>query len=201
MRLREIMLSSKNLLKPADGEVVVDATKDMVLGNYYLTFLKFDEKKAYKVVSSSNEAILAYETGAIKLQTLIKVPIEGNLIETTVGRILFNEILPADFGFRNETMTKKYSSVSWAKSLSATVVTRLPRSLTSSKTSDSSIQPLLVYQSHSTTTSFPRTKLASLATAKSKLLPSPASTSKVSLPKTSATNALSTPGRKPTTPS
>ena len=104
---REIMLSSKNLLKPADGEVVVDATKDMVLGNYYLTFLKFDEKKAYKVVSSSNEAILAYETGAIKLQTLIKVPIEGNLIETTVGRILFNEILPADFGFRNETMTKK----------------------------------------------------------------------------------------------
>ncbi len=104
---REIMLSSKNLLKPADGEVVVDATKDMVLGNYYLTHLKFGETKAQKIFSSSNEAILAYETGAIKLQTLIKVPVGGHLIETTVGRIFFNEILPADFGFRNETMTKK----------------------------------------------------------------------------------------------
>jgi DNA-directed RNA polymerase subunit beta' len=104
---REIMLSTKNLLKPADGEVVVDASKDMVLGNYYLTFLKFGEDKASKAYASINEAIYAYETENIKLQTLIKVPIEGTLIETTVGRILFNEILPEGFGFRNETMTKK----------------------------------------------------------------------------------------------
>ena len=104
---REIMLSTKNLLKPADGEVVVDASKDMVLGNYYLTFLKFKEEKAGKAYSTPNEAIYAYETGNIKLQTLIRVPIEGALIETTVGRILFNEILPENFGFRNDTMTKK----------------------------------------------------------------------------------------------
>ncbi len=104
---REIMLSSKNLLKPADGEVVVDATKDMVLGNYYLTFLKFGDKKATKAYSSQNEAVYAYQTGNIKLQTLIKVPIEGQLTETTVGRIFFNEILPEEFGFRNLTMTKK----------------------------------------------------------------------------------------------
>src|ERR1700683_5461888 len=104
---REIMLSSKNLLKPADGEVVVDATKDMVLGNYYLTFLKFGEGKNIKAYSTQNEAVYAYQTGATKLQTLIKVPIEGQLIETTVGRIFFNEILPEDFGFRNLTMTKK----------------------------------------------------------------------------------------------
>ena len=104
---REIMLSSKNLLKPADGEVVVDATKDMVLGNYYLTFLKYGEDKATKAYSSTNEAIQAYQARVIKLQTLIKVPIEGKLIETTVGRIFFNEILPEGFGFRNMTMTKK----------------------------------------------------------------------------------------------
>ncbi len=104
---REIMLSTKNLLKPADGEVVVDASKDMVLGNYYLTYLKFGEEKATKAYSTKNEAIYAYETENIKLQTLIKVPVEGSLIETTVGRLLFNEILPEDFGFRNETMTKK----------------------------------------------------------------------------------------------
>ena len=104
---REIMLSSKNLLKPADGEVVVDATKDMVLGNYYLTFIKDAADKATKAYSTPNEAIYAHQTDHITLQILIKVPIEGKLIETTVGRILFNEILPADFGFRNETMTKK----------------------------------------------------------------------------------------------
>jgi len=104
---REIMLSSKNLLKPADGEVVVDATKDMVLGNYYLTFLKYGEDKPIHTYSHANEAIYAYETGHIKLQNLIRVPIEGELRDTTVGRILFNEILPEDFGFRNVTMTKK----------------------------------------------------------------------------------------------
>ncbi len=105
---REIMLSTKNLLKPADGEVVVDASKDMVLGCYYLTFLKFeDTKKTSHAYSTQNEAIMAYEIGAIKLQTLIKVPVDGVLTETTVGRVLFNEILPEGFGFRNETMTKK----------------------------------------------------------------------------------------------
>ena len=104
---REIMLSSKNLLKPADGEVVVDATKDMVLGNYYLTFIKNAKDTATKAYSTPNEAIYAHQTDHITLQKLIKVPIEGKLIETTVGRILFNEILPEDFGFRNETMTKK----------------------------------------------------------------------------------------------
>jgi DNA-directed RNA polymerase subunit beta' len=104
---REIMLSSRNLLKPADGEVVVDATKDMVLGNYYLTFLKFAEEKPAKTYASLNEAIYAYDTGAVQLQTLVRLPVEGRLVDTTVGRILFNEILPADFGFRNETMTKK----------------------------------------------------------------------------------------------
>ena len=104
---REIMLSTKNLLKPADGEVVVDASKDMVLGCYYLTFLKFKEEKASKAYSTKNEAIMAFETENIKLQTLIKVPIEGVLTETTVGRILFNEILPEDFGYLNATMTKK----------------------------------------------------------------------------------------------
>ncbi len=83
---REIMLSSKNLLKPADGEVVVDATKDMVLGNYYLTFIKDAGDKATKAYSTENEAIYAYQTEHITLQKLIKVPVEGALIETTVGR-------------------------------------------------------------------------------------------------------------------
>jgi DNA-directed RNA polymerase subunit beta' len=104
---REIMLSTRNLLKPADGEVVVDATKDMVLGNFYLTFLKYGAVDKPKAYSSKEEAIFAHDTGVIKLQTQVRVPIEGALVDTTVGRILFNEILPEDFGFRNVAMTKK----------------------------------------------------------------------------------------------
>jgi DNA-directed RNA polymerase subunit beta' len=79
----------------------------MVLGCYYLTFLKFNEDKPAKAYANRNEAIYAYDTGNIKLQTLVRVPVDGELIDTTVGRILFNEILPEGFGFRNLTATKK----------------------------------------------------------------------------------------------
>ena len=104
---REIMLSAKNLLKPADGAIVVDATKDMVLGSYYLTYIPGESEKPQLTFSSQNEAIYAYETGRVKLQTLVRVPVEGELIDTTVGRLFFNEILPEGFGFQNVTMTKK----------------------------------------------------------------------------------------------
>jgi DNA-directed RNA polymerase subunit beta' len=104
---REIMLAAKNLLKPSDGSVVMDASQDMVLGCYYLTYPKFEGEKATRAYSNTNEAIYAYDSRVIKLQTPIRVPIEGELIETTVGRIIFNEILPEDFGYRNETATKK----------------------------------------------------------------------------------------------
>ena len=104
---REIMLAAKNLLKPSDGSVVMDASQDMVLGCYYLTYPKFAGEEAKRAYSTTNEAIYAYDSRLIKLQTPIRVPIEGKLIETTVGRVIFNEIMPVDFGFRNETMTKK----------------------------------------------------------------------------------------------
>ena len=104
---KEIMLSSRNLLKPADGEVVVDPSKDMVLGCYYLTYAKFGEDDKAKAYSSINEAVSAYELGYIKLQTPIRVGIEDELLATTVGRILFNEILPEGFGYINEPMSKK----------------------------------------------------------------------------------------------
>ncbi len=104
---REIMLATKNLLKPADGAAVVNPNQDMVLGCYYMTYDKFGDEKPLKYFSTTNEAIQAYETGLVKLQNLIGVRIEGKLIETTVGRILFNEIMPEEIGFRNEPMTKK----------------------------------------------------------------------------------------------
>ena len=104
---REIMLAAKNLLKPSDGEVVVDASKDMVLGCYYLTYIPAGSPEAKKVYGDKNEAIYAYELGYLKLQTPIKVVLDGERVETTVGRILFNEILPEGFDFRNEAMGKR----------------------------------------------------------------------------------------------
>jgi DNA-directed RNA polymerase subunit beta' len=103
---RMIMLATRNLLKPADGAPVINPSKDMVLGCYYLTYAKFGLEKAEKAFSSLNEAVYAYDTGVVKLQTPIRLAIEGETVITTVGRLLFNEILPPGFGFRNQTMTK-----------------------------------------------------------------------------------------------
>ena len=103
---RTIMLATKNLLKPADGAPVINPTKDMVLGSYYLTLERSSDKPT-KAFSNANEAVYALETGAITLQEPIKLQIEGEVTQTTVGRILFNEVLPEDFGYINETMAKK----------------------------------------------------------------------------------------------
>ncbi|MEK7077570.1 MAG: DNA-directed RNA polymerase subunit beta', partial [Patescibacteria group bacterium] len=115
---KEIMLSSKNLLKPATGEAIVDPQKDMVLGIYWMTSeaekgVKGDEtglKGAGKTFGSTNEAILAYDFGEIDLRAQIKVRFGksgGELAATTVGRLLFNKILPDETPYINEVMTRK----------------------------------------------------------------------------------------------
>ncbi len=103
----EIMLSSKNLLKPADGSPVVTPSQDMVLGCYYLTILKEGAKGEGKIFKDENEAILAYEKNTISFHAKIKIKIDNQIVETSIGRIMFNEILPPKIGFINETMTKK----------------------------------------------------------------------------------------------
>jgi len=104
---RFLMLSANNLLKPQDGRPVAVPTQDMVLGSYYLTIEKEGEKGEGKVFSSPDEAILAYHEGSVSLHALIKVrmtrEVDGKkvsrLIETTVGKIIFNEAIPQDLGF------------------------------------------------------------------------------------------------------
>ena len=105
---RFLLLSPNNLLKPSDGGPVAVPSQDMVLGIYYLTQERpgaVGEGKAFKNV---NEAILAYENGALTLQSRIKVRVSKNLPdgtllqnteESTLGRFIFNEILPQDLGF------------------------------------------------------------------------------------------------------
>ncbi len=102
-----IMLSSKNLLKPASGEPIVSATLDMVLGAYYLTHLKKGFKGEGKAFGTMDEAILAYQNDIVAVNAIVKLSFEGKLIETSVGRILLNDILPESLRFVNEEMTKK----------------------------------------------------------------------------------------------
>lgn len=105
---REIMASNKNLLKPADGSPILHIEQDIVLGCYYLTYERNDTKnqEAQKLVNIE-EALMRLDSGKLKLQSNVKLNFRGKDIETTLGRILFNEILPEDFPFQDEPMTKK----------------------------------------------------------------------------------------------
>ena len=104
---RFLMLAANNLLKPSDGKPVAVPTQDMVLGSYYLTLEKPGEKGEGKVFRDVNEAQMAYDEGVIGLHARIKVrmtkEINGEkvtkLVETTLGRIIFNNPVPQDLGF------------------------------------------------------------------------------------------------------
>ncbi len=105
---RDLMSATNNLLKPADGSPILNISQDIVLGCYYLTYPKpaAQVAKAQRF-ASVNEAIFAYEAGAIMLQTPIVVPVKDEVRETTLGRVYFNEILPADYQYVEDVMGKK----------------------------------------------------------------------------------------------
>ena len=104
---RFLLLSPNNLLKPSDGGPVAVPSQDMVLGIYYLTQERPGVKGEGKFFKNLNEAILAYENGVITLHSRIKVrvtktidgEVKSGTVESTLGRFLFNEIIPQDLGF------------------------------------------------------------------------------------------------------
>lgn len=105
---REIMLSSINLLKPATGTPIVTLYQDISLGCYYLTQIKEGVKGEGRTFSSEEEAILANQLGDISLQAEIKVRLsDGKMCQTSVGRIIFNESLPAELPFVNSLIKVK----------------------------------------------------------------------------------------------
>ncbi len=104
----QLMAASKNLLKPADGSPMLNIAQDIVLGCYYLTYNKpgvSDQKP--RRFSSLNEALYALDANVIKLQTPIIVHAKGELRTTTIGRVLFNEILPEGLPYVEDIMSKK----------------------------------------------------------------------------------------------
>lgn len=120
---KNIMLSSNNLLKPATGEPVAIPTKDMVLGCYWMTKIEDDLLGQGKIFANPEEALLAKHFGYVHLRARIKVRLlqnnpslarsasssqdNNNLVETSVGRIIFNEPLPSEIGFINKTMNSR----------------------------------------------------------------------------------------------
>jgi len=118
---RDLMLASKNLLKPADGEPIISPSKDMVLGVYYLTMAqKADHKGDGRAFSDFDEVDMAYALGQVEVHSEIKLramtwyddkgdrlpePVT-RVINTTVGRVLFNRILPNEVQFVNEKLDK-----------------------------------------------------------------------------------------------
>ncbi len=115
-----LMLASHNILNPANGAPITVPSQDMVLGLYYITKGRYNEpehpiKGEGKIFYSAEEVIIAYNEKRVDLHAWIKVPIEKEvdgkiskeLMDTTVGRILFNQVVPKEYGYINELLTKK----------------------------------------------------------------------------------------------
>lgn len=105
---RLLMLSAHNILNPKDGRPVATPTQDMVLGCYYLTLEKEGAKGEGKAYRDLQEALMAYMTGNTDLHAKVQIRREdGSRLQTTVGRIIFNEVIPEELGYINEVASKK----------------------------------------------------------------------------------------------
>ena len=123
---RLLMLGANNILHPKSGEPVVTPAQDMVLGNYYLTMEKSDEDEG-RVFKNSNEALMEYERGDLKLHTRIAVKVNSfkhklfseehkdDYLITTVGKLIFNEILPDTFPYINEPTKENIEKITPSK--------------------------------------------------------------------------------------
>ncbi len=106
---RVLMMSTNNILSPANGKPIINPTQDIVLGMYWMTRIRPGAEGSGRVFSNVEEALYAYETGKIHLQAKCKVRIQGKLIETSIGRSILSDIVPEEVPFDhiNRVMTKK----------------------------------------------------------------------------------------------
>jgi DNA-directed RNA polymerase subunit beta' len=102
-----LILAPHNIMHTQNGDPIAVPSQDMVLGVYFLTKLKHGVLGENKIFASPEEVIIAYDAGKVSVHAKIKVRIKGEMIETTAGRILFNQIVPDKIGYLNELLTKK----------------------------------------------------------------------------------------------
>ncbi len=132
---RMLINAARNVLKPSSGEPIITPVQDMVLGCYFLTRMHDGMKGEGMIFGSAEEAMLAYDQGIINLQAKIKVRVpkekgeegEMEIIETSAGRLRFQEIVPAELGRINETLKKEPLSKLIARSLELTGTERTSR--------------------------------------------------------------------------
>ena len=107
---RNLMVASKNLLKPASGDLIMGPSQDMILGAFYLTTIQNAPEKP-KAFASKNEALTAYNKKIVEVNELIKVRIgsgkKAKIFDTSIGRIIFNSCFPEENEFVNESVNKK----------------------------------------------------------------------------------------------
>ncbi|GAF92204.1 unnamed protein product, partial [marine sediment metagenome] len=106
MEARLIILSTNNIFSPANGKPLATPSQDIVLGCYYLTKEKAKLKTHEKVFASSEEVAIAYQDKEVPLHARIKVKLGGEIVQTTTGRVLFNQLLPEGMPFVNELINK-----------------------------------------------------------------------------------------------
>ena len=103
---RLLMVTSRNLLAPASGEPIVTPSQDMILGAYYISSIKAGAKGTGNIYKDINDAEKAYEAEELSPNALVRVRVNGAVIETSYGRLLFNQIVPKELGYINETLKK-----------------------------------------------------------------------------------------------
>ncbi|MGB3241813.1 MAG: DNA-directed RNA polymerase subunit beta' [Candidatus Omnitrophota bacterium] len=107
MECRLIMNAANNIFSPANGRPITSPSQDIVLGLYYLTKIRSGAKGEGKMFADKKEVIMAFQNEAIDKHAKIKVRIGDEIVETTVGRVIFNDVLPGELSFYNEPMNKK----------------------------------------------------------------------------------------------
>ena len=107
MEAKLLMLATNNIIAPSNGGPIAVPSQDMVMGCYYMTKEKKGSKGEGKLFSSRNQLITAYQSGKVSVHAVVKVRVDGNLIETTPGRLMFNLILPKEVRNYGITFGKK----------------------------------------------------------------------------------------------
>ena len=105
---RVLIMSTNNILSPANGQPIINPTQDIVLGIYWMTCIRPGAKNSGKIFGNPNEVIYAFETGKVDLQARIKCRINGKLEDTSVGRVFLSTVIPKEvpFSFYNQVMNK-----------------------------------------------------------------------------------------------
>src|ERR1051325_10683928 len=109
MEARVLMMSTNNILSPANGKPIIVPSQDIVLGLYHLTRERPNAKGTGQIFSNFDEVRIAFDQGAVDLQAAVKVRVDGEKLDTTIGRVLLNEVAPPEIPFKemNRLMKKK----------------------------------------------------------------------------------------------